>query len=128
MRSICIASLIILLSACSPKLNGTFEGAVDQWMLDSGGEYPVEYYRFDRGKKFTHVVMFCFPNERGLGKYSIQGDSIRFNFKHLDDPEIQNDWEISDTTWTLPFRMVNDSLLLIKGVSFRKSRWKAFFR
>jgi hypothetical protein len=127
MRNTCFACLIVLLFACTPKLNGTFEGAIDQWLLDSGGEYPVEYYRFKHKNRFKYEVIFCYPNERGSGRFSIRKDSIQFKFKYLNDPEEFDEWEISDTTWTMPFRMVNDSLLLINGVEFKKCNRRIVF-
>ncbi len=120
MKYIILVMSLLLCLACSPKIMGTFQGEVDAWLEESGAEYPVEYYRFKRGKQFKYEVIFCFPNDRGSGRYRLKKDSIRFEFKYLNDPEVQDMWEISDTTWTLPFKMVNDSLLLIDGVEFRR--------
>lgn len=121
MKYIILVMSLLLCLACSPKIMGTFQGEVDAWLEESGAEYPVEYYRFKRGKQFKYEVIFCFPNDRGSGRYRLKKDSIRFEFKYLNDPEVQDMWEISDTTWTLPFKMVNDSLILIDGVEFK--RW-----
>lgn len=112
--------LILLFQGCAPKLQGSFEGEVDAWILDSGGEYPVDYYRFKRGNRFDYRVIFCMLTIRGSGSYRIEKDSIRFQYKSLNDPEVDDDWELSDTLIQMPFQRLNDSTVLLDGVKFRR--------
>ena len=116
--------LILFVQGCAPKLQGTFEGEVEAWMAESGGEYPVDYYRFKRGNRFDYRVIFCMLTIRGSGKYRIEKDSIRFQYKHLNepDPEVDDAWKLSDTLIRMPFQRLNDSTVLLDGVRFRRFR------
>lgn len=112
--------LMLFSQGCTPKLQGTFEGEVEAWMSDSGGEYPVDYYRFKRRNQFEYRVIFCMLTIRGSGRYRIEKDSIRFQYKPLNDPEVDDDWELSDTLIRMPFQRLNDSTVLLDGVRFQR--------
>jgi hypothetical protein len=112
--------LMLLFQGCAPKLQGTFEGEVEDWLLDSRGEYPVDYYRFKRGNRFEYRVIFCMLTIRGSGRYRIEKDSILLKYKPLNEPEVDDLWELSDTLIQMPFQRLNDSTVLMDGVRFRR--------
>jgi hypothetical protein len=111
---------MLLFQGCAPKLQGTFEGEVEDWLLDSRGEYPVDYYRFKRGNRFEYRVIFCMLTIRGSGRYRIEKDSILLKYKPLNEPEVDDLWELSDTLIQMPFQRLNDSTVLMDGVRFRR--------
>jgi len=61
---------------------GTYEGEVDDW-LKEGGEYPVEYYEFEKNGRFKYYEIFCYVTYFGYGNYEIVGDSIKFLFDFI---------------------------------------------
>ncbi len=123
MKPCCLLLLVLIHLACSPKISGTFEGEVEAWLSDSGGEYPVEYYRFKSENKFEYRVIFCMLTIRGSGRYRVKDDSVGiFKYKILNDPEVDDAWEISDTIIQKPFRILNNTTLLIDQVKFTRFR------
>jgi hypothetical protein len=109
-------------SCSTPRLQGSYQEEVEKWMSDSGGEYPVAYYRFSRRNRFDYRVIFCMLTDRGSGRYHIYGDEIRLVFGRQKLQDTPPKWDISDTTIVLKFSAPNDSTLLIGGTIFRRYR------
>lgn len=114
--------ILLLASACTtPRLRGAYRGEVPAWLL-GGGEYPVTYYTFSRGKRFDYRVIFCMLTDCGSGRYKIDGDEIRLIFGRQKLQGIPPEWDISDTTIVLKFKRLNDSTLLIDDTKFMRYR------
>lgn len=112
-----------MVAACStPRLQGSFEEEVAAWKSDGGGEYPVAYYHFNHDRHFDYRVIFCMLTDRGSGKYSVSADEIRLVFGRQKERDTPPDWDISDTTIILKFKMLNDSTLIIGDTKFRRYR------
>ena len=117
-----VVLLTIATSCSSPRLQGSFEEEVEQWMSDGGGEYPVAYYSFSRRNRFDYRVTYCMLTDCGSGRYKIYEDEIRLLFGRQKLRGIAPEWDISDTTIVLKFSAPNDSTLLIGGTTFRRYR------
>jgi hypothetical protein len=107
-----LAKLILaaaLLSSCNSIKPGLYEGEVEEW-LKTDGEFPVEFYEFQKNGSFKHYELFCFITYYGEGTFDLKSDSIIL--KYITPKSIITSKNITDTTIYKRFEVKADSLLI----------------
>ena len=108
-KNLILILILIENFSCKSIERGVYEGQVSAWEKESGGEYPVEYFEFDKNKKFRHYEIFCFPTFYGEGNYQLKGKNLYFHyFSELDS--LRTAKVIKDSTRIVKYEIIDDTI------------------
>ena len=109
LKNLLFILILIVNFSCKSIETGVYEGQVSAWEKESGGEYPVEYFEFDKGKKFRHYEIFCFPTYYGEGNYQLKRNNLYLHyFSEFDS--LHTARVIKDSTRIVKYEAIKDTI------------------